>query len=163
MPKLLLAIFTSYRAHRLGGLLVSLSLCLLGNFASAQSPLSSSITSIERAQFLPIDQAFRFYTAKPQADQLTIHWDIAPGYYLYLDKFSFAINGETFIPAFPEPLQHSDEFFGDAEVYYQQVTATITLPKALQSGRVNLEIQFQGCAEAGLCYPPQSKTLTLDL
>lgn len=163
MPKRLLAIFTSHNAHRLGGFLLSLSLCLLGSVAAAQNPLSSSGTGIGRTQFLPVDQAFRFYTAKPQVDQLTIHWDIAPGYYLYLDKFTFAINGESFIATLPEAQQHSDEFFGDVEVYYQHVTATITLPETLQNGRVNLEIQFQGCAEAGLCYPPQSKTLALDL
>lgn len=163
MTKRLLALFTSHGTHRLGGLLLSLSICFLGSFAAAQNPLSSSSSSLGRDQFLPVDQAFRFYTAKPQVDQLTVHWDIAPGYYLYLDKFTFAINGETFIPALPEAQQHSDEFFGDVEVYYQQVTATITLPEALQSGRASLEIQFQGCAEAGLCYPPQSKTLVLDL
>jgi thiol:disulfide interchange protein len=158
-----LAIFPSRIARGLSGYLLSLSLCLLTVSAAAQIPFSSNGIGIGQAEFLPVDQAFRFYTAKPRVDELTIHWDIAPGYYLYQDKFTFIINGETLIPALPEAQQHSDEFFGDVKVYYQQITATIALPEALQRGRVDLEIQFQGCAEAGLCYPPQRKTLALDL
>lgn len=135
----------------------------LGGSSSISSGLSGSSSSIGQAQFLPVNKAFAYFTAKPAPDQLTVHWDIAPGYYLYLDKFAFSINGQPISASMPSSRQHSDEFFGDVEVFYQQVTATLTLPKDLQTGRVSLDVEFQGCAEAGLCYPPQRDTIALDL
>jgi thiol:disulfide interchange protein DsbD len=105
---------------------------------------------------------------KPEAKALDdktveVRYSIAKGYYLYRDKFRFAAEGATLgTPVFPAGKQKHDDNFGDVEVYYK--TVAIRLPvEANQSGPISLKVTAQGCADAGVCYPPQEQKLSVTL
>jgi thiol:disulfide interchange protein DsbD len=113
-------------------------------------------------QPLPPDQAYRLQV-QPQSGSLLAHWDIQPGYYLYKNKFRFISHtpGVTLNPAqFPAGETHTDQFFGTQEIYRGGVTASIPYTG---SGPVALEVIYQGCADHGFCYPPQTKQFNLTL
>ncbi|WP_353249904.1 protein-disulfide reductase DsbD [Salinisphaera sp. T31B1] len=108
--------------------------------------------------FLSAAQAFTHDVTRHDDGTLTVTWDIAPGYYLYRHQFAFdgkptPIAGVTL----PHGKPISDEFFGDSEVYHDQVAATIDPGTAR-----TIDLGWQGCAEAGLCYPPQHASIELD-
>lgn len=102
------------------------------------------------------EQAFAF-TGQQQGDQLMLSWKVAPGYYLYQDRLK--INGSAIDPArLPTAETKQDPVFGQVQVYKHDVSTS--LPLAGLNGEVS--ISWQGCAEAGVCYPPQKATLTLN-
>lgn len=136
----------------ISGMLLAFITCLTATLASAQSPFSTT------PAFLDVDQAFSFYVSLDDSETISVHWSIAPGYYLYADKFTFKITepediSGTLIPVMPAGTAHEDEFFGKTTVYYLQTQSSLKLPEDTP-GRFFLEIGFQGCSEAGLCYPP---------
>ncbi len=105
---------------------------------------------------------------KPEARVLDdktveVRYSIAKGYYLYQDKFRFAAEGATLgTPVFPAGKQKHDDNFGDVEVYYKSVAIRLPL-SANQSGPITLKVTAQGCADAGVCYPPQEQKLSVTL
>lgn len=105
---------------------------------------------------------------KPEARALDdktveVRYSIAKGYYLYRDKFRFAAEGATLgTPVFPAGKQKHDDNFGDVEVYYKSVVIRLPL-SANQSGPITLKVTAQGCADAGVCYPPQEQKLSVTL
>lgn len=105
---------------------------------------------------------------KPEARVLDdktveVRYSIAKGYYLYRDKFRFAAEGATLgTPVFPAGKQKHDDNFGDVEVYYKSVAIRLPL-SANQSGPITLQVTAQGCADAGVCYPPQEQKLSVTL
>lgn len=105
---------------------------------------------------------------KPEARALDdktveVRYSIAKGYYLYRDKFRFAAEGATLgTPVFPAGKQKHDDNFGDVEVYYKSVAIRLPL-SASQSGPITLKVTAQGCADAGVCYPPQEQKLSVTL
>ncbi len=105
---------------------------------------------------------------KPEARALDdktveVRYSIAKGYYLYRDKFRFAAEGATLgTPVFPAGKQKHDDNFGDVEVYYKSVAIRLPL-SANQSGPITLKVTAQGCADAGVCYPPQEQKLSVIL
>ena len=117
--------------------------------------------------FLEVDEAFSFYTSLPEPGVIGVHWQIVDGHYLYKDKFSFALRiGETehaLTATLPEGAAHEDEFFGAVEVYFTDMNMLLTVPEGLNPEAVTLIIQFQGCAEAGLCYTPQRREMDIEL
>ncbi|WP_127346383.1 protein-disulfide reductase DsbD domain-containing protein [Pseudidiomarina mangrovi] len=110
-------------------------------------------------QFLPVDQAYQF-DFQQRGNQLTLSWDIADGYYLYQHRFvadpTVALLSE---PTLPEGTNYHDEFFGDVVIYRDQVSITYELAAA--SADQPFVISYQGCADAGLCYPPTEKVVYL--
>ena len=106
--------------------------------------------------FLPANKAFEFSSEALQSGETRLHWKIADTYYLYQKRFKFDGLDEAHKPALPQGLEHSDEFFGETQVYRDSVELLIP---AGASGQV--KVSWQGCADAGLCYPPQSQTLDL--
>jgi thiol:disulfide interchange protein DsbD len=113
--------------------------------------------------FLPPDEAFSLSVAQ-QNGQVQVHYRIAPEYYMYRDRFQFAVGEQTLEPqlqTFPPGLVKYDPTFDqNMEVYYEQVTVLLDLPQGL-STPAKLSITSQGCADAGLCYPPQTEQLSL--
>lgn len=107
-----------------------------------------------KAQFLPVGKAFTFTSERLASGETQLYWQIADGYYLYQQRMKF--DGLAQQPVLPQGEAHSDEFFGEQQVYRQGLE--VKLP-AGATGQVKLG--WQGCADAGLCYPPQS--LTVDL
>lgn len=145
---------------------------LLLNVAVAQtaepaqsSPLpgnsaGSVLASLQQdSNFLQVDQAFQFDFVQ-QKDQLQLSWHIAEGYYLYRDRIKLAGVAVSFShPAYPTGEPHEDEYFGKMEVYRQSLQLTVPLSD-IDKDAV-LKVRYQGCAEAGLCYPPVTKEVPL--
>ncbi|NRQ44583.1 protein-disulfide reductase DsbD [Rheinheimera sp. YQF-2] len=127
----------------------------------AQAQQNSVLNSLLQAndEFLPVEQAFVFDFVQQQ-DELLISWTIADGYYLYKDKLKFGGIAVSFShPSYPAAMTIEDEFFGVSEVYYHQLTLRIPLTDVSEDAV--FKIQYMGCAEAGLCYPPVTKELPL--
>jgi thiol:disulfide interchange protein len=146
-------------------LLLILATCL----AQAQSggPATPSPFGAPGAspQFLPVEQAYQVDVALNPDHSLQVFWTIAPGYYLYQHRFNFKLRddrGEVpLVAEYPEGLHHEDEFFGEVTVHY--VEADIRLvPGQAPSGTATLAVGSQGCADAGLCYPPQTHYFQVD-
>ena len=116
-----------------------------------------------KQEFLAPDQAFKMSVSSLGNKQVQITWNISSGYYLYMGMFEFSTDVETtnIINAeMPDGLKKKDEFFGDVDVYYQSTYAKLTFDNI--SENTNLIIKYQGCADAGLCYPPIKKTISLN-
>jgi thiol:disulfide interchange protein len=117
------------------------------------------------SDLLPVDQAYVLQARAPNRDRIELNWAIAPGYYLYRHRFSvqvldpaFAASGQA---ALPEGEKHRDEFFGDVETYRGAVTAVQLGAADPSLASVRLKVKYQGCADLGVCYPPQTRTLSV--
>ena len=132
-------------------LLSLLLMCLVGvtQAQTANNPFS-------QPDFLPVNKAFAFSAEPLPSGETRLQWKIADTYYLYQKGFKFSGLDATHTPALPQGLEHSDEFFGATQVYRDRVELLIP---AGASGQV--KVSWQGCADAGLCYPPQSQTVDL--
>ena len=111
-------------------------------------------------ELLEPEKAFALTTSMKDANTAVAEWQIADGYYMYRNNFTFtsATEGvEVGTPSLPAGKVKNDEFFGEIEVYYHDVRAEIPLTGDLQEGQViKLNIVGQGCNEPmGVCYPPQ--------
>ncbi len=168
--------------HRLITLLVAIALSL-GLSAQAQAEgggirdaLSSFgqklgiLQSSPENPFLEPDRAFMLSAEAAGPDRIAVHFRIADGYYLYRKMFGFrvvATGGVALGEAeYPTGKFKEDEFFGRMEVYYDAVEARLPVIRDdAARGRlpVLLEVDFQGCAEAGFCYPPMTREITLVL
>lgn len=116
-------------------------------------------------EFLKVHEAYVLSVSSADAE-LTLHWDIEPGYYLYKDNFrvkAYADGREVPLELrYPAGVVKYDEFFErDMEVFYNQVSLVAPLPS--NTGTLELAITSQGCADAGLCYPPYTENYQLDL
>ena len=127
--------------------------------------LTQSVSALTNDELLSPELAFKISAKAVSVDQLEITWDIADGYYLYRDKMKFisktdAIHSVT--PNFPEGKTKHDENFGDMVVYHNKLTIPLSLSQS-EASSIQLLVQYQGCADRGVCYPPQKKTFELAL
>ena len=112
-----------------------------------------------RSQFVPADRAFVFDFQQNQHD-LNLTWQVKDGYYLYRKQISITPSQADIAEVkLPPGVRHEDEFYGKSEIYRKQLTVPITVNQA-KSG-ATLTITYQGCADAGFCYPPETKTVPL--
>lgn len=122
--------------------------------------LFSSLTHAfisNQQDFLPVEEAYRFELLD-DVEPPVLAWQIAPDHYLYQDKLKVTdANGNVVAIDYPKGIDHSDEFFGDTQIYRQflqlPLDANVKLP---------LHVTWQGCADAGLCYPPQTVSVGAD-
>jgi len=115
---------------------------------------------------LPPDVAFKVAAHAVSPEQVDVSWQIAPGYYLYQAKFHLkALPAQVQLGKFDFPPAQSkqDENFGEMLVYHKNVTLTVPVINPTQQSSFQLLVSYQGCAEAGVCYPPQKKTLNVTL
>ncbi len=117
--------------------------------------------------FLKPEQAYRLSAEAAGPDAVTVRWEIADGYYLYRHKFKFTSDtpgirlGE---PELPPAIAKEDPYFGKVEIYKHRVEIRIPLERDPGAGDLlKLKTVSQGCAEAGLCYPPQKQTVEISL
>jgi thiol:disulfide interchange protein DsbD len=109
------------------------------------------------------EQAFR-YAAAVEGSDIVVRWTIEPGYYLYRERMSYATKtagAELGTPVLPEGLPYKDEFFGEMHIYRENALVRVPVLKLPPDGRLDLDIRSQGCADIGLCYPPQHWTTTV--
>jgi len=130
--------------------------------------LLTSIHAWSQDDLLEPDKAFALGEPVISADSITLKWKIAPGYYLYQNKFSFKLKGTSSRldkPLMPAAISKKDDFFGVVEIYKK--SATIELPVIRSENNIEnavLKVVYQGCNEPiGVCYPPVSKELKITL
>ncbi len=104
------------------------------------------------------EQAFRPSLAKVDEHTLEARFNIAPGYYLYRERFFFSSSVLPLQADFPPGLIKDDPSFGRVETYPQSVAIRLLASQPLPEG-VTVTLKFQGCSDAGICYPPQTVTL----
>ena len=112
-----------------------------------------------RSNFVSADQAFAFDFQQNQHD-LNLTWQIKDGYYLYRKQIKLTSADATFTePSLPSGEWHEDEFYGKSEIYRQRLSVPVTLTQA--TAGATLTVTYQGCADAGFCYPPETKIVPL--
>ncbi len=127
-----------------------------------------SVAPARAQEFLDPQVAFKASVRALDSRTLEIHFVIAKDYYLYRDKFRFALEPATVVlgsAEMPPGKEKQDETFGAVEVYYQQALIRLPIVDRGSSGALplTLKVTSQGCAEAGICYPPQLQQLSLTL
>ena len=134
----------------------------LSTVAQAQNSLAAALQA--QSEFLPVREAYRLDGAITPAGDLRLYWQITEGYYLYQHAFKVSATGtgsaEELDVTFPPALAKTDEFFGDVSVYYGEADLLVTLPDSTDT--LTLAVTYQGCADAGLCYPPETDYLLVD-
>lgn len=150
------------RMSTLAALTASLTLIIsLAGSASARPWWMRGIQSNE-TDFLPPDTAFRV-SAGVEGNTVHVRWVIADGYYLYRQRMGIKAESPDLLvaaPVLPKGTLKTDPYLGTQEIYKQQVEATAAFTR-FDGGAHPLQIKvtYQGCAEAGLCYPPITKVL----
>lgn len=166
-------VFPSVNFHLFRNLFIAV-VCLLAPLATALdftatpnanvSPAKATNFSNEE-KYLLVTEAYKLtgeVSDDGDAKHLRLTWTIAPQYYLYQERFKFqATPALTLTPTYSEGKPKFDEFAGkDMTLHYNQVTVDFSLPAT--TAPFDLRITSQGCAEAGLCYPPYTETLHID-
>ncbi|WP_281349624.1 protein-disulfide reductase DsbD domain-containing protein, partial [Pseudoxanthomonas kalamensis] len=121
--------------------------------------------AVDEGELLPVDEAFVISAQAPSRDRIEIRWRIHDGYYLYRHRTQASTDAafqadELQLPA---GTPHQDEFFGAVETYRGQLQGVLQGQAAPGAERVSLTLKYQGCADAGICYPPQTRKLEVQL
>jgi thiol:disulfide interchange protein DsbD len=134
--------------------------------ASALEGLRTLAGDDGMGDFLPPDEAFKSEARLKDSQTLAISYTIAKDYYLYRDKLKFVIKAPQGLTtgkiSSPAPDVKDDPNFGRTEVYHRDFTAEATLSRPLKDNeKLVVEVEYQGCSEKGVCYPPINKPFTL--
>ena len=145
-----------------------------GDKPAADMPSQTGIDAILGAgrnsgedEFLPPDEAFQLVAIGDGPDKVRLEWVIHEGYYLYRSRIKVASTSKSAqlgTPSLPTGQTKTDEYFGTQEVYHEDLTATVPVARAA-GGAIDLpiDVTYQGCADAGLCYPPITRNLRVSL
>ncbi len=118
--------------------------------------------SQDEAAFLSAEEAFVLEAVAIDHQTIQARWTIAPAHYLYRHRLSVSsVPAERISWQAPQGLPYEDEHFGAVEIYHDVLDLPIQVDGAARE--ITLTLGWQGCAEAGLCYPPRKQTLTLTL
>jgi len=130
----------------------------------AKLKLSSTFGS-SLGDFLPVDQAFKPMLIPLDGNTIEVSIQVAPGYYLYKDKISAAVQSDRVqlgTIGLPVGEMKNDEYFGDMEVYHNDVFGKLPLVRATPDAmELDIDLNYQGCADGGICYPPTTRTLNV--
>ncbi|TAK88105.1 MAG: protein-disulfide reductase DsbD [Betaproteobacteria bacterium] len=138
---------------------------LLVLLSAAASALAQLRLGGSADDLLEPEKAFRFSARALDASSIEVSFAIAEGYYLYRDRFKFALkpaDARLGAPELPAGIPHKDQFFGEQQIYRKQVR--VVLP--VQGGEdktVEVAVTSQGCADVGVCYVPMESKATLRL
>lgn len=129
---------------------------------------SSSMGMDEEEEFLPPEEAFKLNVEVDADGKLMAYWQVAEGYYLYRNKFKFELLGNPSVSLgavqFPKGKMKTDDILGTYEVYYKAVAAQLPIVGTVNRDKpLDIKITYQGCAEAGLCYPLTKKSLSVNV
>ena len=112
------------------------------------------------SQFVTVNQAFAFDFSQKN-DQLTLSWQVKPGYYLYRQQMKISVQGATLAQwSLPAGKPHEDEFYGKTEIYPDSLTLPLIVEQADKGAQ--MVVTYQGCAAAGFCYPPETRSVPLN-
>ena len=136
------------------------ALAMLAALVLAQAH-AEGIPSLQ-PKLLPPEQAFRLSARALDPSTIEARFDISDGYYLYRDKLRFTTEptaaGQPLLP--PGKAKH-DAFFGDVDIYRGELVVRVPLTKAVAGETITLHADSQGCADVGVCYPPNPQQLRL--
>ena len=135
-------------------------LLLAGGFAPARAAAPSCN---DENNLLPVEEAFVLDAQATSSDRITLRWKIAPGCYLYRHQLKVQADPgfAAQAPQIPAGEPHQDEYFGRVETYRD--TLTVIVPGEARAASTTLKVRYQGCADAGICYPPQTRNVTVAL
>jgi thiol:disulfide interchange protein DsbD len=132
--------------------------------AFAGAPVLAQAFAPPEPKLLPPEQAFRLSARALDPSTIEARFDVADGYYLYRDKLRFSVTPMSAEPvALPPGKPKHDEFFGDVEIYRGAVAVRVPLASAAPGRTLTLSAESQGCADAGVCYPPTREQVQLTL
>jgi thiol:disulfide interchange protein DsbD len=129
-------------------------------------PLTQIAFALESNELLPPEQVFQASVKAVSPDQIEVIWTIAKGYSLYRKNMRFEAKTpeiELGVPVFPAGIIKHDELLGDIEHYREQLKINLPVLASKGTSSAQLLIRYQGCADIGVCYPPQEKTLNINL
>lgn len=125
--------------------------------------LMSAAAGAQDSDLLDPEEAFRLEAATTEAGELLLKWDIADGYYMYRDRIEVRLVGPDSAELGPleltEGKMKDDPYFGRMEVYYGGMEGRAPITGAEGAESLQVEVTSQGCADAGICYPPLTTTL----
>jgi thiol:disulfide interchange protein DsbD len=137
-------------------------LCALCVAPATMSAIAPAITPASAPDFLPPEQAFVLQAQLRDARTVSLRWAIAPGYHLYRERLSFTGDGVQ-PPQLPPGVRKFDENFGkEMETYSRSLELKLPLGAATPSTAATMVVGYQGCADAGLCYPPVERRYRID-
>ncbi len=110
---------------------------------------------------IDVDKAFTFEGVVIENNQPVAKWKVAKGYYLYQERFSFSAPNTEITPRYPKAELKDDPIFGKTPVYHDQVAIPLLIKT--DNSTIELTVKYQGCWEGGVCYPPQTRKVTLTL
>ena len=116
--------------------------------------------------FLPVDEAFNMVVTATDPQRVVANFEAADGYYLYQPHIKFNSGSSDIAIAsveYPQGIMKQDPHFGEIEVYYGIATIPLELARMSASQDFKLTVQYQGCAEDGICYPPQTRDVDVVL
>ncbi len=126
------------------------------------APLGQALNN--SADFLPVREAFKLSLVESSMTSAKVRFVAAEGYYLYRHQFKFKIEPAELAGKpveVPEGLHKNDQYFGDVQVFYEVLDIDIPLNNP-DNKPLNLAVTYQGCADKGLCYPPETETLAIN-
>ncbi len=135
-------------------------------FLGLLSLLSQSVFALYDPDLLPPKEAFQLSAKAINAQQIELVWTIADGYLLYQNNLRLESKTPPITvgePTFPQGQTKHDEVMGDVVHYRKQLTLQVPLVDVNNAPTMTLFVQYQGCSDQGVCYPPQKETLTLAL
>jgi thiol:disulfide interchange protein DsbD len=131
------------------------------------APLNLGLGALGSTEFIPVDEAFRVYVTALDGNTAEVGFQVTPGHYLYKDKISVTTPSDvarTGVLGLPAGELKVDEYFGEMEVYHDDVFVKVPVARATPDAmELELMVGYQGCADAGLCYPPQTRSFTVAL
>lgn len=159
----------------LAGLSVALAAALLPALTlAADLPSRAGIDAVlkngrseAQPDFLPVDEAFQPSAVADGPDKVRVEWVIHEGYYLYKSRIKVATtskDAQVGAPSLPTGIKKNDEYFGEQEIYHDGVVASVPVVRATGGAlELPIDVTYQGCAEAGLCYPPTTRSFKVSL
>jgi thiol:disulfide interchange protein DsbD len=127
--------------------------------------LSPTARGVDPPQLLQAERAFALSVQPRDGSTVIARFTIADGYYLYRDKLRFAVaDGALAAPAsLPQGKAKNDPFFGNVEIYRGGVTIELKLDRDRGGETIRLEVESQGCADLGVCYPLRRQAVAVAL
>ena len=133
--------------------------------ATAATLLVATVVAGAEPELLPAEHAFRYSVRALDPMTIEARFAIVDGYYLYRDKLKFALAPGALAapPSLPPGKVKDDPFFGPVETYRGEVVVRLALAAAAPGSTVTVTAESQGCADLGVCYPPQRQNLSVAL
>ncbi len=135
-------------------------------WVSAAVLLGSVAASLAQTRPLAPEKAFRFSARALDPHTVEARFAIADGYYLYRDKLRFTVepvSSGLAVPSLPSGKMKEDQFFGRMETYRGNLFVNLQLPGTAPGQKVVVQAESQGCADVGICYPPNVQRVTVAL